>query len=413
LKVLIIGSGGREHAIADAFSRSSKTKEIIVSPGNAGMAEVFRCLLLAGQDEIVQFCHAEKVDMVFIGPEQPIKDGLSDLLRAEGIRVLAPSQDAGRLETSKAFAKQLMLANQIPTAGYSLLRDESQAREFLAKCSYPIVLKADGLAAGKGVIICSNEPEAIQACASLFRQSAGESGVLAEEYLQGWEVSLFAFCDKDAFQTSLFAQDYKQLYDQDRGPNTGGMGAVCPVPEAEKYRQEIEDKILAPVLKAMRELGCPYEGILYLGLMITAQGPRVVEFNCRFGDPETQALLPLLKTDFMELCLAITEGRMKELQLEWINKTAVAVVLAAPGYPSAYKKGIKIHIPQLNSKVFFSGVQSGRSGLISSGGRVLTVTNMADTLEKAKTAVYRDIKSIDFPDNVYRKDIGLRKNVLP
>ncbi|MDD3562988.1 MAG: phosphoribosylamine--glycine ligase [Candidatus Cloacimonetes bacterium] len=413
MKVLIIGSGGREHAIADAFSRSSKTKEIIVSPGNAGMAEVFRCLLLAGQDEIVQFCHAEKVDMVFIGPEQPIKDGLSDLLRAEGIRVLAPSQDAGRLETSKAFAKQLMLANQIPTAGYSLLRDESQAREFLAKCSYPIVLKADGLAAGKGVIICSNEPEAIQACASLFRQSAGESGVLAEEYLQGWEVSLFAFCDKDAFQTSLFAQDYKQLYDQDRGPNTGGMGAVCPVPEAEKYRQEIEDKILAPVLKAMRELGCPYEGILYLGLMITAQGPRVVEFNCRFGDPETQALLPLLKTDFMELCLAITEGRMKELQLEWINKTAVAVVLAAPGYPSAYKKGIKIHIPQLNSKVFFSGVQSGRSGLISSGGRVLTVTNMADTLEKAKTAVYRDVKSIDFPDNVYRKDIGLRKNVLP
>ena len=413
MKVLIIGSGGREHAIADAFSRSSKTKEIIVSPGNAGMAEVFRCLLLAGQDEIVQFCHAEKVDMVFIGPEQPIKDGLSDLLRAEGIRVLAPSQDAGRLETSKAFAKQLMLANQIPTAGYSLLRDESQAREFLAKCSYPIVLKADGLAAGKGVIICSNEPEAIQACASLFRQSAGESGVLAEEYLQGWEVSLFAFCDKDAYQTSLFAQDYKQLYDQDRGPNTGGMGAVCPVPEAEKYRQEIEDKILAPVLKAMRELGCPYEGILYLGLMITAQGPKVVEFNCRFGDPETQALLPLLKTDFMELCLAITEGRMKELQLEWINKTAVAVVLAAPGYPSAYKKGIKIHIPQLNSKVFFSGVQSGRSGLISSGGRVLTVTNMADTLEKAKTAVYRDVKSIDFPDNVYRKDIGLRKNVLP
>lgn len=413
MKVLIIGSGGREHAIADAFSRSSKTKEIIVSPGNAGMAEVFRCLLLAGQDEIVQFCHAEKVDMVFIGPEQPIKDGLSDLLRAEGIRVLAPSQDAGRLETSKAFAKQLMLANQIPTAGYSLLRDESQAREFLAKCSYPIVLKADGLAAGKGVIICSNEPEAIQACASLFRQSAGESGVLAEEYLQGWEVSLFAFCDKDAYQTSLFAQDYKQLYDQDRGPNTGGMGAVCPVPEAGKYRQEIEDKILAPVLKAMRELGCPYEGILYLGLMITAQGPKVVEFNCRFGDPETQALLPLLKTDFMELCLAITEGRMKELQLEWINKTAVAVVLAAPGYPSAYKKGIKIHIPQLNSKVFFSGVQSGRSGLISSGGRVLTVTNMADTLEKAKTAVYRDVKSIDFPDNVYRKDIGLRKNVLP
>lgn len=412
MKVLIIGSGGREHAIADAFSRGNKTKEIIISPGNAGMAEDFRCLPLSGPDEIVEFCQAETVDMVFIGPEQPIKDGLSDLLRAEGIRVLAPSQAAGRLETSKVFAKQLMLANQVPTAGYSLLRDEVQARDFLAKCSYPIVLKADGLAAGKGVIICSNEPEAIQACASLFRQSAGESGVLAEEYLQGWEVSLFAFCAKDAFQTSLFAQDHKQLYDQDRGPNTGGMGAVCPIPEAEKYRQEIEEKILAPVLDAMRELGCPYEGVLYLGLMITSQGPKVVEFNCRFGDPETQALLPLLKTDFMELCLAITDGRMKELKLAWMNKAAVAVVLVAPGYPAAYKKGIKFHIPQMSSKVFFSGVKSSRNGLVSWGGRILTVMNMADTLEQAKTAVYRDIKSIDFPDKVYRTDIGLRKNIL-
>jgi phosphoribosylamine--glycine ligase len=413
LKVLIIGSGGREHAIADAFSRSNKTREIIISPGNAGMAEDFRCLPLSGQDEIVEFCHAEAVDLVFIGPEQPIKDGLSDLLKKEGIRVLAPSQAAARLETSKAFAKQLMLANQIPTASYSLLRDEVQARDFLAKCSYPIVLKADGLAAGKGVIICSNEPEAMQACASLFRQSAGKSGVLAEEYLQGWEVSLFAFCAQDAFQTSLFAQDHKQLYDQDKGPNTGGMGAVCPVPEAEKYRQEIEDTILAPVLNAMRELGCPYEGVLYLGLMITHEGPKVVEFNCRFGDPETQALLPLLKTDFMQLCLAITEGRVKELKLEWFDKTAVAVVLAAPGYPAAYKKGIKIQIPPLDSKVFFSGVRRGKRGLISWGGRVLSVMSLADTLENARTTVYRDIYSIEFTQKVYRKDIGLRKNLLP
>ena len=413
MKVLIIGSGGREHAIADAFSRSSQTSEIIISPGNAGIAKDFRCLPLAGQDEIVQFCHDEAVDMVFIGPEQPIKDGLSDLLRAEGIRVLAPSKNAARLETSKVFAKKLMLENQIPTAGYSLMRDESEAKEVLAKCSYPIVLKADGLAAGKGVIICSNEPEAIQACASLFRQSAGKSGILAEEFLQGWEVSLFAFCGKDAFQTSLFAQDHKQLYDQDKGPNTGGMGALCPVPEAEKYRQEIEDSILTPVLEAMKELGCPYEGILYLGLMITHEGPKVVEFNCRFGDPETQALLPLLKTDFMELCLAITDGRMKELQLKWADKTAVAVILAAPGYPAAYKKGITIHIPPIDSKVFFSGVKRGKRGLISWGGRVMTVMNMADTLEDAKAKVYRDIYSIEFPQKVYRKDIGERKNVLP
>ncbi len=412
MKVLIIGSGGREHAVADAFSRSKKAKEIFISPGNAGIAEDFTCVPLSGQDEIVDFCHTKAVDMVFIGPEQPIKEGLSDLLRKEGIRVIAPSQDAARLETSKAFAKQLMLANQVPTARYSLIGDESQAREVLAKCSYPIVLKADGLAAGKGVIICSNEPEATEACASLFRQSAGESGVLAEEYLQGWEVSLFAFCGKDAFQTSLFAQDHKQLYDLDKGPNTGGMGAVCPVPEADIYRQEIEDKILAPVLKAMRELGSPYEGVLYLGLMITQEGPKVVEFNCRFGDPETQALLPLLKTDFMELCLAMTDGRMKELKLEWMNKVAVAVVLAAPGYPAVYKKGIKIHSPKLDSKVYFSGVTQSGSGLISCGGRVLTVMNIADTLDYARAAVYRDIENIEFPEKVYRSDIGKRNNVL-
>lgn len=412
MKVLIIGSGGREHALADAFSRSSIVSEIIVSPGNAGIAEDFRCLPLDGQDDIARFCHKEAVGLVFIGPEQPIQDGLSDLLRAEGIRVLAPSQAAARLETSKAFAKQLMLKHHVPTARYSLLRDESGAREVLTKCSYPIVLKADGLAAGKGVIICSNESAAMQASASLFRQSAGSSGILAEEYLQGWEVSLFAFCAKDAFQTSLFAQDHKQLYDDDMGPNTGGMGAVCPVPAAEKYRREIEDKILAPVLTAMKDLGCPYEGVLYLGLMITREGPKVVEFNCRFGDPETQALLPLLQTDFMELCLAITEGRIGELKLEWMDKAAVAVVLAAPGYPAAYKKGIKIHSPQIDSKVFFSGVKRGHGDLISCGGRVLTVMNMADTPDSARAAVYRDIERIDFPGKVYRKDIGKRKNLL-
>lgn len=409
---MIIGSGGREHAVADAFSRSSGVREIFISPANAGMAEDFQCLILTGQDEIVQFCQDKAVDMVFIGPEQPIKDGLSDLLRAKGIRVIAPSQAAARLETSKAFAKQLMLQHNIPTARYSLMQDEAQAQAVLAKSIYPIVLKADGLAAGKGVIICANEIEARQACASLFAQSAGKSGILAEEFLQGWEVSLFVFCGKDAFQTSLFAQDYKQLYENDLGPNTGGMGAVCPIPQAEKYRPQIEERILAPILKAMQELGCPYEGILYIGLMITSQGPQVVEFNCRLGDPETQAMLPLLKTDFMELCLAMTDGKMQDLKLKWSDKTAVTVVLAAPGYPAAYQKGIEIKIPRLDSKVFFAGIKQDESGLISCGGRVLAVMNMGDSLEKARTAVYRDIENIEFPEKVYRKDIGLRKNVL-
>lgn len=412
MKVLIIGSGGREHAIADAFSRSKKTQEIILSPGNAGIAREYRCVALDEEDEIARFCREEAVDLVFIGPEQPIKDGLSDFLKEQRIRVLAPSKLAARLETSKAFAKLIMLQHKIPTARYTLIQDQDQAAEIMAQLSYPIVLKADGLAAGKGVIICSDEDEAKAACASLFRHSAGKTGVLAEEYLSGWEVSLFAFCDGDSYQTSLFAQDHKQLDEHDRGPNTGGMGAFCPIPRAEGYRHQIEQEILDPILAAMRKLGCPYEGVLYLGLMITPDGPKVIEFNCRFGDPETQALLPLLRTDFMELCLAVTDHRLQDIELEWEDQTAIAVVLAAPGYPGSYKKGIKIHVPKIESKVFYAGVKAADTELISSGGRVLAVMNKAETLHQARTAVYRDIDAIDFPEKVYRKDIGLRKNLL-
>lgn len=412
MKVLVIGSGGREHAIADAFSRSSKINAIIVSPGNAGIAQEYRCEKLGEFSAILDFCHQEAVDLVFIGPEQPIQEGLSDYLREHEIKVLAPSRLAARLETSKFFAKQIMFQHQVTTAKYVLISDQDQAADIIADFNYPVVLKADGLAAGKGVIICSDELEAKKACADLFGQSAGKTGILAEEYLSGWEVSLFAFCDGQRYLTSLFAQDHKQLYEQDQGPNTGGMGAICPVPQAEEYRSEIETQILEPVLKAMNELGCPYQGILYLGLMITNQGPKVIEFNCRLGDPETQVLLPLLKTDFLEICLAIIEHRLPDIKLEWEEQTAITVVLAAPGYPGKYKKGIAIDVPKLKSKVFFAGVQNSESGLISSGGRVLAVMNKADTLKQARASVYQDIEAIRFADKVYRKDIGQRTNLL-
>jgi phosphoribosylamine--glycine ligase len=412
LNVLILGGGAREHALADAFSRSSKTSGIYVCPGNDGIAQEFRCVAMTDFQQIVAFCHREAIDLVFIGPEQPIAEGLSDLLREASIPVLAPSQAAARLETSKAFAKDIMNRYGIPTADYQMIYNMQEAEAVLSAFPMPVVLKADGLAAGKGVIIASDAAEALKACELLLDQQCGSTGVLAEEFLQGWEASLFAVCDGTGFQSTLFAQDHKQLYDGDLGPNTGGMGAFCPVPQAEQYRKTIETEILAPILSAMRQEACPYSGILYLGLMITPSGPKVIEYNCRLGDPETQAVLPLLKTDIMDVCLAVCNNQVDQLKLEWESGSAVAVVLASPGYPGAYRRNIPIIIPQISSKVYFAGVMRGESGWLSTGGRVLSVVALAETLELARAAVYRDIEQIGFPGMVYRKDIGRRTNEL-
>ncbi|MCD8479523.1 MAG: phosphoribosylamine--glycine ligase [Candidatus Cloacimonetes bacterium] len=282
MKVLIIGSGGREHAIADAFGRSSICEKLYVSPGNAGIAIEHECLALDDQHKILSFCQKEGIDLVFIGPEQPIAEGLSDFLRQHKVKVFAPSQAAARLETSKAFAKDLMQRHQVPTARYQMVYDITEAKAVLAEFSLPVVLKADGLAAGKGVEIAHSFEQAVTICRELLAQKSGSTGVLVEEFLKGWEVSLFAITDGRDYQTTLFAQDHKQLYDNDLGPNTGGMGAYCPVAEAEPYRKAIEQDILKPVLAAMRDEGCPYTGVLYLGLMITKEGPKVIEFNLPF-----------------------------------------------------------------------------------------------------------------------------------
>jgi len=410
LKVLIIGSGGREHAIADAFARSSECTKIYLSPGNAGIAKEYECVPLADKMQILEFVQKHNIAMVFIGPEQPISEGLSDFLREHKVRVLAPSRAAAQLETSKAFAKRIMQKYGVPTARYRFIQSAAELDFCMQEFSFPVVLKADGLAAGKGVIICEDRSSAVKAAEALLSQKAGQSGILVEEYLMGWETSLFAFCDGKDFVTSLFLQDHKQLYDNDRGPNTGGMGAICPISEAETYRQVIEDEILSPVLKAMQNEGIPYEGILYLGLMITREGPKVIEFNCRFGDPEAQVVLPLLQTDFVLLCNAVIDHKIQGLKLSWKNAHAIAVVAAAPGYPGPYTKGIPIKIPRIKSKVMYAGVSEDASGLKSSGGRVLALVNVAESAQEAREAVYRDMDAIDFQGKVYRKDIGLREN---
>jgi len=412
LNVLIIGSGGREHAVADAFRRSPQCHEIYVSPGNAGIKREFTCIVLRDDADILKFCCDCGIDLVFIGPEQPIAAGLSDYLRSHEIKVFAPSQAAARLETSKAFAKSLMQKHQVPTARYALIHDLETAAETLIDFTFPLVLKADGLAAGKGVLIAQSHDEAITICQELLKQKCGSRGVLAEEYLKGWEVSLFAITDGRDYQTTLFAQDHKQLQDHDLGPNTGGMGAYCPVLEAEPYRRSIEQDILEPVLAAMRDEGCPYTGVLYLGLMITNEGPKVIEFNCRFGDPETQALLPLLKTDFAEVCRAVTDFEIAKLKLQWEDQVCIAVVLAAEGYPGPYKKGIKLDLNGLSSKVYYAGVAEQNDQLVSSGGRVLSLVSLANDLESARALVYQDIEQMPHQSLILRSDIGLRDNTL-
>lgn len=412
MKVLIIGSGAREHALASAFARSPRVLEVIVSPGNAGIAREFKCVCLDGFEAVTAYVHNAGIGLVFIGPEIPIADGMSDFLREQGIPAIAPSQAAARLETSKAFAKALMQEKGIPSATYKIIQKTDNVDESLMDCSYPLVLKADGLAAGKGVIIVNDYNEAVNACQSLFRQECGASGIVAEEFLQGWEVSLFVITDGEDYQCTLFSQDHKQLYDLDMGPNTGGMGAICPVPEAETYREEIETSIIKPVLIAMRDLGCPYQGILYLGLMITKTGVKVIEFNCRFGDPETQAVLPLLTTDLVDVCEAILKHTVRDLVLTWEEQICLAVVMASSGYPGNYKKGYPIAIPEFESQVLFAGVKGNDQELFTSGGRVLTVVGKGNDLASVREAVYRDVLRIEYEGRIFRTDIGLRANRL-
>lgn len=414
MKILIIGSGGREHALAAAFARDNDPAGIAVAPGNAGMAREFDCPPLKGTAQILSWCLENQPDLVVVGPEQPLSEGLSDLLEAHSIPCVGPSKAAARIETSKIFAKNLMAKHAIPTAEYHCFKDPDTARAHIRKLGqYPVVVKADILAAGKGVTIAGSEEEALEAIGNMERSYGAQCGYVVEEYLEGWEVSLFAATDGVDFVSTLFSQDHKQLGEGDTGPNTGGMGAFCPVREAGPWRGEIEKKIIAPTLKALRDEGSLYRGFLYCGLMITASGPRVLEYNCRLGDPETQALLPLLKTPLAEVCFAILEGRVDELKLDWLDKSCVCVVLASGGYPGSYEKGFPIMIGKdIKSRIYFSGVGLEAGSLVTAGGRVLSVAAVAGSLEEARSQAYQDIKKIEFTGKYFRGDISQRTNTL-
>ena len=416
MKVLVIGSGGREHAVAEAFARSDAVSKVKVAPGNAGIARSFETLPLNNMEQQLQWCESNRPDLVFIGPEQPLEQGMADRLNQMGIPCVGPSRAAARIESSKIFAKRLMQKYNVPTAAFFHSYSLDEAMDYVAdSCPYPAVIKADYLAAGKGVIIVQNQAEAEDALLQLLANSSESSpkGVVIEEFLQGWEVSLFAVTDAVDYVTTLFSQDHKQLLDGDRGPNTGGMGAFAPVWEAEPWRSQIHQEIVEPILKAMREEGCPFAGFLYCGLMITSAGAKVVEFNCRLGDPEAQALLPLLDTDFYELCIAITQDRVCSLNLQWKDETCVAVILASDGYPGSYEKGMPITIssPHYN-RVYYAGVAQEDGTLITNGGRVLCVSALGKDREAARHAAYNDINKINFANKRFRRDIAQRNNKL-
>ncbi len=427
MKVLVIGSGGREHALAWKIGQSPRTEKVFCAPGNPGIAAVADCLPIDVNDssELLATALRERIDLTVVGPEQPLANGISDLFATHGLKIFGPSRHASELEWSKKFAKEFMLRHGVPTGSFRVFSadQETQARAHLQSLPPPIVVKADGLAAGKGVVICSTAAEAQKALDAMWGQrifdTAGEYLVI-EEYLQGEEASIFAICDGESYVLLAPAQDHKRVFDGDQGKNTGGMGAYAPAPcVTGALLETIQRRILLPTLKGMANEGHPYVGCLYLGLMITKDGPKVVEFNSRFGDPETQAVLPLYAGDIVELLDAACEGKIGSLSSVERHPShhgsAVCVVLASGGYPDKYQTGYPIEglerlADQPNVAAFHAGTKMQDGRIVTAGGRVLGVTAVQPkgSLEDAIAAVYSAVREISFEHMHFRRDIGAK-----
>ncbi len=414
-RVLVLGSGGREHALVQALGRSPQTPELLCAPGNAGIAAEASPLDIAADDldGVTAAAQREGVDLVVVGPEAPLVRGVADALARAGIACFGPSAAAAQLEGSKAFCKEVMAAARVPTAAHAVVTDPGAGVEAIER--YPAVIKADGLAAGKGVIIAQDEGEAREALDALLVQHRFDTEqVVVEEYLEGEECSLLAVCDGRRALALASAQDYKRIFDGDRGPNTGGMGSYSPIPEVDADRaKELSDKIHQPVLDELARRGIPFHGCLYAGLMLTSEGPKVLEFNVRFGDPETQAVLPRLDSDLLELLeRATVPGGLEQAELEWTEDTAVTVVLASRGYPESSSKGDVITgLDRLPADVFVTHAGTARSPsgeLVTAGGRVLNLTALGADAARARSAAYAAADMIEFEGKQLRCDVALR-----
>jgi phosphoribosylamine--glycine ligase len=423
MKVMIVGGGGREHAIAWKLRQSPKLTELYCAPGNAGIAALATCVDIAAEDVsgLTAFAVEKGTDLVVIGPEVPLAMGLADMLTEAGIRAFGPNIKCARLEASKGFTKRFLERHGIPTARYREFHDKDELLEHIGLFGFPMVLKADGLAAGKGVIIAKTAAEAREAIEDMMgRRIFGAAGdtVIAEEYLEGTEASMLCFVDGGAIVPMESAQDYKRVFDGDEGPNTGGMGSYSPsLLMDEALEDEIRERILAPVYEGFKADGLDFRGVLFIGLMLTEDGPKVIEFNNRFGDPETQVILPRLQSDLLDIFLAVTEDRLATRELRWSDRRAVCVVLAAGGYPGAYEKGKEIEglaRADDDALVFHAGTafKAGtRDALCTNGGRVLGVTALGTTHEEARAKAYANAARIRFDGAQYRRDIGLVKEV--
>ncbi len=414
MKIAVIGGGGREHAIIKKLKLNPTVERIYALPGNGGMTGDAECVPIKAMelDKIVTFCREKAVDFVVIAPDDPLIAGLKDMLNAVGIPSFGPDKAAAEIEGSKAFAKELMKKYRIPTAAYEVFTDEAAALAYVDGLTPPVVVKADGPALGKGVIIAESIPAAREAVHSMMSESRfGDSGkrVVIEEFLTGPEVSVLAFTDSHTLVPMVSSMDHKRAGDGDTGLNTGGMGVVAPNPY---YTKAVADRamreIFIPTLNAMNAEGRPFKGCLYFGLMITADGPKVIEYNSRFGDPETQAVLPLLKSDLLQIMLAVEEERLSEVSVEFMDKSSCALVLASKGYPEKYETGYEITENGVQGEIFYAGVKRVDGKIVTSGGRVLAVTEVRDDLADAIAAAYADADRIDFKTKYFRHDIGQR-----
>ena len=415
MNILVIGSGGREHALYWKLSESPQTEQIYAIPGNPGMG-ASAAIALDDHAAILRFVKEHEIGLVVVGPEVPLMNGLVDELEAAGIRAFGPRANAAEIEGSKSFAKDLMKKYGIPTARYEVFTAAEPARAYIRQEGAPIVVKADGLAAGKGVIVAMTEQEALDAVDAIMEDhSFGDAGahVVIEEFMEGEEASLLAFTDGTTIRPMISAQDHKRAYDGDRGPNTGGMGTYAPAPVmTPEMTERAVEEILKPTIAAMAKEGRVYRGCLYLGLMVTADGPKVVEFNARFGDPETQVVLPLLDSDLVAIMCACADGTLADVPIRWKDDAAVCVVLASGGYPGHYEKGQEIHgladAEAMGALVFHAGTAMKDGKLVTNGGRVLGVVGRGADISSAVDAAYAAATKISFKDAYYRKDIAHR-----